>query len=95
MEQVKVTPRYYEERVHHFYCDGCGKYLGQSLEHNGWYEKIGKFELNLYMDSIDMDESYTFNKCLCNICKHKKMLEIEENLRSLGFKKEIEMEEEE
>ena len=31
MEQVEVTPRYYEESVHHFYCDGWSKYLGQSL----------------------------------------------------------------
>lgn len=89
MEQVKISPRYYEERMHYFYCDGCSKYLGESHEYNnGWYEKIGKFELNIYLDGIDMDGNYIFNKCLCEICKHKTMLEIEENLRRLGFKNE-------
>ena len=91
MEQVKVTPRYYEERVHHFYCDGCGKYLGQSLEYNdGWYEEIGVFELKCYIDS-----RYILHKHLCKECEGKLLLETEQDLRRLGFKTESEMEEEE
>lgn len=93
MEQVKITPRFCEERMHHFYCDGCCKYLGQSLEYDdGWYEEIGKFELQCYIDS-----RYILHKHLCKKCVGKLLLEIERDLRRLGFKteKEIEMEEEE
>ena len=91
MEQVKITPKYCEERTHWFYCDECGKYLGESHEYDdGWYETFGKFELSIYMD-----RKYNLHKYLCEICKHKLMLEIEENLRRLGFKTESEMEEEE
>lgn len=93
MEQVSVTPRYYEERMHHFYCDGCCKYLGHSLEYSdGWYEEIGVFELKCYIDS-----RYILHKHLCKECEGKLLLEIERELRKLGFKteKEIEMEDEE
>ena len=93
MEQTKVSPRYYEERMHYFYCDECGKYLGQSLEYNdGYYEELGKFELQCYIDN-----RYILHKHLCKECESKLLLEIERELRKLGFKpeKEIEMEDEE
>jgi hypothetical protein len=78
MKQIKISPRYYEERVHNFYCDGCGKYLGQSLEYDdGWYEERGY---------------YILHKHLCKKCESKLSLEIEENLRRLDFKLESEME---
>lgn len=94
MEQIKVSPRYYEERIHHFYCDGCCKYLGQSLEYDdGWYEEIGKFELQYCIDS----KYYILHKHLCKECEGKLLLEIEQDLRRLGFKtkQEIKTEEEE
>lgn len=91
MEQVKVSPRYYEKRTHWFCCDECGKYLGQSLEYDdGWYEEIGVFELKCYINT-----NYILHKYLCKECEGKLLLEIERDLRRLGFKteKEIEMEE--
>lgn len=89
MEQVKTKPRYYEKREHNFYCDGCGKYLGQSLEYDdGWYEELGKFESQCFIDS----GYYILHKHLCKKCEGKLSLEIEENLRRLCFKLESEME---
>ena len=93
MEKIEISPRYYEEKMHHFYCDGCGKYLGQSLEYDdGWYEEIGALELKFYTDS-----RYILHHQLCKECEGKLLLEIERDLRKLGFKteKEIEMEDEE
>ena len=38
------------KKIHHFYCDDCGKYLGSSEEYpDGYYEEIGLLELGFYL----------------------------------------------
>ena len=79
----KVTERKIErvERGHDFYCDRCGKYLGSSEEYDdGYYHKIGNFELKLYTDKW-----LVLNKHYCNECRRQFLSKLNLILKELGF----------
>ena len=77
--------------THHFYCDGCGSYLGNSTEYDdGYYEPIGRYEEKFLLTHT----WYKISRCLCEECAKKKTEEIYDALIKLGFvdeyKKEME-----
>lgn len=70
-----------EDIVHEFYCDECNKYLGTSYEcDDGWYNRIGEFELKLYVNGW-----LCVNKCLCDKCKYEFVEKIRKSLFDIGF----------
>jgi hypothetical protein len=83
MEKLETNTCTIENVTHHFYCDDCNKYLGETEEYDdGYYHELGEFELSFYF----LDNRYEINKCLCDECREKflnKMLLI---LTELGFK---------
>ena len=75
-EVVKV-----EETKYEFYCDECNKYLGTSYEYDdGWYDRIGEFELKLYVNGWLHVE-----KCLCAKCKYEFTEKVRKSLFDIGF----------
>lgn len=73
-----------EETRHEFYCDECGKYLGVSYEcDDGWYKRLGEFELNCYINGW-----LHFKKCLCDKCKYEFENKVRATLLDIGFKVE-------
>lgn len=84
MEKTKEIIKEVKIAEHSFYCDECNKYLGTSQEYDdGWYERFGEFELNLYID-----DWYQLKKCLCDDCRKSILNNIKVNLINLGFNKD-------
>ena len=84
MEKILKTTKYVEDNKHEFYCDKCGKYLGASHEYDdGWYERIGEFELKFYVD-----DWYRIKKCLCDDCRERFINNVKWNLTNMGFEKD-------
>ncbi len=67
-----------------FYCDDCGKFLGETEEcDDGYYEEIGKFVVK-----FNFGGWYKLEKHLCDACKEKEIAQIEKTLNELGFVKD-------
>ena len=83
MEEIKEIIKKVKNTEHSFYCDECDKYLGTTREYeDGWYPKLGEFELELYVDGW-----YHMKKCLCDDCKKSIMTNIKIGLLNIGFEK--------
>lgn len=83
MEKVETKIIQTEDRRHHFYCDNCGRYLGNTVEHwDGYYAELGKFELQMYVPR----GWYKLKKCFCNNCKDKFLDNVYASLETAGFK---------
>ena len=86
MEKLEVNKRTVEDVTHHFYCDECNKYIGETQEYDdGYYPELGEFELKFYF----LDDWYEINKCLCDECREKFLNKILLTLTELGFKKSV------
>ena len=84
MEKTMDTEQFILRTHHMFYCDECGKYLGESQEYDdGWYDSIGEFETSYYLNGW-----YRMQKCLCDNCKKEIISKITSALQDLGFIKE-------
>ena len=78
MIKTEVEIRTKEVRTHHFYCDDCGKYLGESREYDdGWYEDLGEFNMRF--------GEYSISKHLCDDCREKFYVKLNKSLLDLGF----------
>lgn len=85
MEKLETITYTTEKTTHHFYCDGCNKYLGESTEYDdGWYPVLGEFELKFLVDG----NWYEINKCFCDECREKFLQKVESVLTELGFEAE-------
>ena len=83
MEKIKEIIREIKQYEHSFYCDECGKYLGTSKEYSdGWYEKLGEFEVKIHIG-----EWHRLKKCLCNKCQCDFVEKMKKDLYNLGFVK--------
>lgn len=72
-------------KIHHFYCDMCGKHLGTTREYDdGYYATIGDYDLEFNVNS----EWYRLHYNLCVECRAKKRQDIIDTLLSVGFVKE-------
>ena len=86
MDKVEVKQHVVEDRIHHFYCDHCNDYLGETREYDeGWYPKLGEFELKIFL----LDGWHTSKKCLCDECKIKYSRKVANVLQELGFDEEL------
>lgn len=71
--------------THNFYCDMCGKHLGNTEEYNdGYYKTIGDYDLKFNVNS----EWYSLHCNLCVECRAKMREGIINALLSMGFVKE-------
>lgn len=82
MDKIEKITRTIEDRIHHFYCDECHEYLGNSKEYDdGYYHKIGNFELRFYL----RNKWHKVEKYLCDDCREKFLQNVENTLVGLGF----------
>ena len=82
MEKVEIKIVQTEDRRHHFYCDNCGHYLGNTLEHrDGYYTELGEFELQMNTPR----GWYKIEKCLCNKCEEDFLNKVYASLEAAGF----------
>lgn len=82
----QVTERKIEinKKMHNFYCDGCGTFLGASEEYDdGYYHECGGFELKLHTDKW-----YAFKKHYCDNCRREFLNKLNLGLKELGFYEE-------
>ena len=78
MDKIETVERVIEERVHRFFCDDCGEFLGESTEwEDGYYREIGEFS-TCY-------GCYRVKKHLCNTCRDKFENKLIQTLKDLGF----------
>lgn len=88
MEKVESKVIKVTENKHIFYCDGCKKKLGESIEcDDGYYETIGNYEQRFYLSGVNDIIEYKLNLNLCDECKEFKNKQIIEALESVGFQK--------
>ena len=88
MEQVEE--RQLKLIYHKFYCDECGKFLGERCEdENGQYINPYKFDLIRLSKGTLFDASTIFeiDGEFCYKCKGKKYEWLKEQLVKIGFKK--------
>lgn len=82
MEKVKEYEVRKQSRVHEFYCDNCGKYLGGSEEYeDGYYKTPFNYEYRVLLNS----KWYKNKRTLCDYCKLKFEEKYIETLKKLGF----------
>jgi hypothetical protein len=85
MIQTETKTYTKEQRIHHFYCDNCNKYLGETREYDdGWYPDLGEFNLHFVVDG----KWYEIEKCFCDDCRKAFLDKVENMLIELGFEKE-------
>lgn len=86
MEEVKTREIKTKEIKHIFYCDGCKKELGSSIEcDDGYYEERGYYSQVFFVTG---DSWYKLHLNLCEDCKQNKTEQIINALLKLGFTKE-------
>lgn len=84
MEKIETKTITKEELTHHFYCDDCGEYLGETKEDEDcYYDKLGEVDWSFRLPHA----RYKIDKCLCDKCKVKIFMKIEQVLKETGFKK--------
>lgn len=88
MEKImeKVEEKIVEEKrkIHKFYCDKCGKYLGVIKEYDdGYYEELGSFGERIVVNGTP----YYCTGHLCSKCKEEHYKELSNLLETIGFVK--------
>lgn len=70
--------------VHKFYCDKCGKYLGESEElSDGYYKEYGEYYIDFHIPKDDM--WYVSKGYLCEKCKNAYFISVKNLLLANGF----------
>ena len=80
----KTTTEIVEEEniSHSFFCDICGKQIGQSEEwDDGYYVTHGDYSADFLFGHW-----YRLEMCLCDDCAQKKTNDILRTIKDLGFK---------
>lgn len=82
MEKVEQIKKTIVNNVHHFYCDDCNIYLGDSREYDdGYYPELGSFELSFYLP----EGWYKVKKCFCEDCKQEYLETVRNMLKDMDF----------
>ena len=69
--------------IHKFYCDDCGKYLGDRKEcDDGYYSKDWEYRLSYYLSPFGY---LSFKGDFCQDCRMKKTEQIYNTLLGIGF----------
>ena len=86
MEKIKPVEETTIKTVHEFYCDLCGKFLGDSTEDDsdGYFDDIGQHSWEICMGDYLLKKEGHY----CDDCWEKADVEIKDTLIKLGFEKE-------
>mgnify|MGYP006996291507 CR=1 FL=1 len=84
MEKVEEKIVEAKRKIHKFYCDKCGKYLGENEEYDdGYYEDIGYVIKRIVVN----EKQYLYKRHLCDKCKEKFYEDLGNVLEVVGFVK--------
>lgn len=73
-----------KRKIHKFYCDECGEYLGESEEYGDeYYDKIGYISQRVIVNG----KQYIYKSHLCDKCKEKFYEDLGNVLEVVGFVK--------
>ena len=82
IEEIIVEEK---RKIHKFYCNKCGKYLGEIEEYyDGYYEEIGYISQRVVVN----ETPYYYKGHLCSKCKEEHYKELSNLLETIGFVKE-------
>lgn len=81
-ERIPVTM----EKIHmKYYCDKCGEFIDEYKYFEDGYFPSSKGNIKL---RVNVNGWFTYRGCLCDKCTDKKIEEIQEALKKLGFTKD-------
>lgn len=84
MENVEEKTVEVKRKIHKFYCDKCGKYLGGIEEcYDGYYEELGYFAERIIVNG----KHYLYKRHLCDKCKENFYKDLGNVLEVVGFVK--------
>ncbi len=84
MEKIEEKTIEVKRKIHKFYCDRCGEYLGESEEYDdGYYENFGYIAERIVVNGT----SYYHRGYLCEKCKKEHFEELGNVLEANGFVK--------
>lgn len=87
MEKVEEKIVEVKRKIHKFYCDKCGEYLGESEEYDdGYYEDIGYIAERIVMKN---GTPYYYTGYLCEKCKEKHYKELNNLFRDNWLCEEV------
>ncbi len=73
-----------KRKIHKFYCDKCGEYLGDVEEYDdGYYEEIGYVTQRIVING----KQYLYKRHLCDKCKENFYKDLGNVLEIVGFVK--------
>lgn len=84
MEKVEEKKVEVKRKIHKFYCDKCGEYLGDAEEYDDeYYEEIGYVTQRIVING----KQYLYKGHLCNKCKENFYKDLGNVLEIVGFVK--------
>lgn len=84
MEKVEEKIVEEKRKIHKFYCDKCGKYLGNAEEYyDGYYEEIEYVIQRIVING----KQYLYKRHLCDKCKENFYKDLGNVLEIVGFVK--------
>lgn len=85
MEKVEEKTVEVKRKIHKFYCDRCGEYLGESEEYyDGYYAEIGYIVQRVIVNK----KQYLYKRHLCDKCKENFYEDLGNVIETIGFVKE-------
>ena len=86
MDRVEEKIIETKRKVHKFYCDKCGEYLGEEEDKNGYYKKFGCVNHGMNVGG----RRYCYRRHLCDRCVKNLNEDFCNLLEILGYVKEQE-----
>jgi formylmethanofuran dehydrogenase subunit E len=87
MEKVEEKIVKAKRKIHKFYCDKCGKYLGGIEKYeeydDGYYEEIGYITQRIVING----KQYLYKRHLCDKCKENFYEDLGNAIETIGFVK--------
>lgn len=84
MKKVEEKTIEVKRKIHKFYCDKCGEYLGEIEEYDdGYYTEIGYIFERVVVNGTP----YCYRGNLCNKCTEEHYKELSNILETIGFVK--------
>ena len=85
MEKVEEKKVEVKRKIHKFYCDKCGEYLGDVEEYyDGYYAEIGYIIQRIVINK----KQYLYKRHLCDKCKENFYEDLGNAIEMIGFVKE-------
>lgn len=85
IDKTEIKSEMIKKRIHNFYCDNCGEYLGAVKEYDdGYYHRPGEYNLAIHVDGGWL----RYNQQLCEECRQQFIDRLKDTLVKMGFKPE-------